>query len=336
MVVRFKSVSRGYVSSGLAPPGAAYDGAGTMLIDHIDDPDRETRRAVLGAIDAFNKTRTSRADDYRQMAIFHRDAAGEVDGGLWAVIDYDWMHIDLLALPAEARGKGVGRAMMRTAEWEAGRQGCVGIWLDTGSFQAPGFYAKLGYEVLGQIDDYNPGITRFWLRKLIDRHALARAAELQADHAPDAVGRERILDVLRAYNDEIAGPANRRIFCLALREQAGGPVVGGLWGVISSNWLFVELLVLPEPARGHGLGTRLMRAAEAFARLHGCRGVFLDTFSFQARPFYERLGYAVYGEIPDHPRGHSRFLMARRLDSPALDASLQVAEVARNRPESTQ
>jgi hypothetical protein len=45
----------------------------------------------------------------------------------------------------------------------------------------------------------------------------------------------------------------------------------------------------------------------------GCRGAYLDTFSYQARPFYEKLGYAVFGTLDDYPPGHQRFFMRKRL-----------------------
>jgi len=41
------------------------------------------------------------------------------------------------------------------------------------------------------------------------------------------------------------------------------------------------------------------------------RGAFLDTFSFQARPFYERHGYECFGELRDHPPGHSHYFMRK-------------------------
>jgi hypothetical protein len=56
-----------------------------------------------------------------------------------------------------------------------------------------------------------------------------------------------------------------------------------------------------------------MRRAEAVAAARGCVGVWLDTFSFQARPFYERLGYSVFGTLEDNPRGGARFFMQKRL-----------------------
>jgi hypothetical protein len=47
--------------------------------------------------------------------------------------------------------------LLESAEQEAGTRGCKIIFLSTYSFQAPGFYQKLGYELAGQVDDFPPG-----------------------------------------------------------------------------------------------------------------------------------------------------------------------------------
>lgn len=56
-----------------------------------------------------------------------------------------------------------------------------------------------------------------------------------------------------------------------------------------------------------------MAAAEERAIAKGCSEVFLGTFSFQARPLYEKLGYHVFGEEKDHPKGHSHYLLTKQL-----------------------
>ena len=71
--------------------------------------------------------------------------------------------------------------------------------------------------------------------------------------------------------------------------------------------------------RRRGLGSRLLRAAEEEARRRGCRMAWLDTYDFQARPFYERHGYAVFGELDGLPNGHRRWFMRKRLDGSAGD-----------------
>jgi len=54
---------------------------------------------------------------------------------------------------------------MNLAEQEADRRGCIGVWVDTHSFQAPGFYERLGYSPFGVIEDYPPGHSRLFLQK---------------------------------------------------------------------------------------------------------------------------------------------------------------------------
>ena len=56
-----------------------------------------------------------------------------------------------------------------------------------------------------------------------------------------------------------------------------------------------------------------MKRAEAYSRERGCTDAFLDTFRFQARPFYEQLGYRVFGVLENHPAGHQRYFMTKQL-----------------------
>ena len=96
-----------------------------------------------------------------------------------------------------------------------------------------------------------------------------------------------------------------------------GRVIGGATGRAALDWVFLELLFVPETLRGKGVGSDLLARVEAFGREHGMIGVWLDTFSFQARPFYERHGYTVIGTIQDHPIGGQRFFLTKRLDTPS-------------------
>jgi GNAT superfamily N-acetyltransferase len=85
-------------------------------------------------------------------------------------------------------------------------------------------------------------------------------------------------------------------------------------GFTTFDWLYVELFHVPETLRGRGHGKALMARAEAFARERGLIGIWLDTFDFQARPFYESLGFSVFGTIEDHPIGGARHFLQKRLD----------------------
>ncbi len=125
--------------------------------------------------------------------------------------------------------------------------------------------------------------------------------------------RRTILDGLAGFNLSKAGPGSRRTLCIGIEGEDG--TAGGLYGWTIYDWLFVELLFVPEPMRGQRLGAELVTRAEAEARARGCIGAWLDTFSFQARGFYEKLGYELAGTIPDHPRGGARCILAKRWSS---------------------
>jgi ribosomal protein S18 acetylase RimI-like enzyme len=123
---------------------------------------------------------------------------------------------------------------------------------------------------------------------------------------------EAVFSGLRAYN-RAQGDYGVEPLAVLVREP-DGRVAGGLVGRTGS-WLSVELLWLPEGKRGAGLGTEVMRAAEAEAVRRGCLGAHLDTFSFQAPGFYRRLGYEVFGVIDDYPPGHKRYYLRKRFAS---------------------
>ena len=67
-------------------------------------------------------------------------------------------------------------------------------------------------------------------------------------------------------------------------RDATGRIVGGVWGYVNWNWLFVGLVWLSKDLRGRGYGRQMMETIEAAAVERGCKYSHLDTFSFQARP----------------------------------------------------
>jgi GNAT superfamily N-acetyltransferase len=116
---------------------------------------------------------------------------------------------------------------------------------------------------------------------------------------------------LRAFNVARIGEPDEEPVQIFLRDDAGH-VVGGLLGHIRWRWLYVARLWIDEAHRGAGQGAALMEAAEAHARSRGCIGAYLDTFEYQARPFYEKLGYTLFGTLDGYPPGHRQYHLAKR------------------------
>ncbi len=100
-----------------------------------------------------------------ELTVLVRDAQGRAVGGLLAWATYQWLHVAKFHLPQSLRGLGVGNRVLAAAEQAARDRGCLGVYLDTFSFQAPGFYRKQGYELMGVIEDFPPGHSRYFFRK---------------------------------------------------------------------------------------------------------------------------------------------------------------------------
>ncbi len=117
-----------------------------------------------------------------------------------------------------------------------------------------------------------------------------------------------------AVNGPFVGPhGGKPIRLMVFRDGEGAPC-GGLLGHCYAGWLHVLMFWLPADLRRDRLGADLLRRAERWAQGKGCAGAYLDTLSWQARPFYETQGYRLFGELPDHPpgSGHRRFFLMKR------------------------
>jgi GNAT superfamily N-acetyltransferase len=117
---------------------------------------------------------------------------------------------------------------------------------------------------------------------------------------------------LAAFNDSQTGIKDRRLLAVLVKD-ASGTTVGGISGRSSLGLLFLDLVYLPEPLRGGGLGSRLLAMAEEEGRRRGCKSAVLYTISFQAPEFYKRHGWRVFGEIACDPPGTSRVFMTKEL-----------------------
>ena len=121
----------------------------------------------------------------------------------------------------------------------------------------------------------------------------------------------------REFNERFVSRSMPEPFAVMVRD-ASGQAIGGLDGSVRWGWMFIDHFWLPEPIRGRGMGTAVLQAAETLARRRGCVGCYLDTFDFQARPFYERQGYRVFGTLDAYPEGSRRHYLVKRFDEPAI------------------
>ena len=134
---------------------------------------------------------------------------------------------------------------------------------------------------------------------------------ISLEDQPSSADLQTVETGLVNYNEAQTEPESWRGLAAFLRDDQG-QIAAGLAGCTHYGWLYVSNLWVSEALRGQGYGRQLMLCAEQEAAGRGCRHAHLDTFDFQALPFYQKLGYEIFGTLQDFPTGHSRYFLQKR------------------------
>lgn len=129
-----------------------------------DTAEPGTSEAIFNALDRSSRD-TIKPADPRLLVIPIRDDAGMAIGGLWTVSLFRWLQVEMLLIPSQMRRQGVDSALMPLAESEALNRDCLGVHVDTFSFQAGLFYGKVGFSQFRALDDWQPGHRRLFFQK---------------------------------------------------------------------------------------------------------------------------------------------------------------------------
>ena len=127
-------------------------------------PRPEDIRHLEESLHAFNVEATGITDG-KLFALFLRDPDGAAIGGIYGWTWGATCHVRYLFIPAHLRNQGHGARLMQAIEAEAKARGCRQIVLETHDFQAPEFYRRLGFEIVGRVRDYPEGYQHLTLRK---------------------------------------------------------------------------------------------------------------------------------------------------------------------------
>ena len=106
-------------------------------------------------------------DGHTPLNIVEYDENGNIIGGIIGGTYWGWMYVEILWVHENHRHKGIGSNLLIEAEKEAIRRGCHHVHLDTMSWQAPEFYKKLGYKIIGILPDIPNGNQKYLLMKTL-------------------------------------------------------------------------------------------------------------------------------------------------------------------------
>lgn len=100
--------------------------------------------------------------------------------------------------------------------------------------------------------------------------------------------------VIKNNNNEIIAGINSKMYC---------------W-----NCLYIDSLYVDDKYRNNGLGRKLLEEIEIIAKEKGCKLIHLDTFDFQAKDFYLKQGYEIFGILDECPENHKRYYMKKNIN----------------------
>ena len=128
------------------------------------DPSKKEIDYVREALVQFNDAHVGK-DGHTPLNLVEYDAQGNVIGGLLGGTYWGWLYVDILWVDERYRRQGIGSKLLTQAEGEAVRRGCRHVHVDTMSWQAPLFYQKHGYRVIGILPDIPKGHQKYLLQK---------------------------------------------------------------------------------------------------------------------------------------------------------------------------
>ena len=244
---------------------------------------------------------------------------GEIIGGcIVEAYEYGWsrMFLDTLWVDERYRHHGIGSMIIREVERIAREMGCRVVTLGTASYMARPFYEKHGYTVFTTLKKPN-GYISYSLVKYLDkdtpeyvptnnsgaRFNVSRGSEDDA---------EAIENGLRAY-DEAYEPEYENVdYFKKLVGRDGTFAAGVIADANKGADCFVEALFVEEPLRRQGLGSYLLKEAEAFAKENGA-SVMLTTAGDWNVGFFRKNGYLIRGELRDVPKGHDCYELYKNI-----------------------
>jgi ribosomal protein S18 acetylase RimI-like enzyme len=143
------------------------DSVPTLEVLGHDDPARQKPLQLLGEqLSEFHRYAT--CADYQELITLLWDGPDRLVGGLLGATHSGWVHVEFIWVNEAVRRQGHGTRLLSAGEQAAVARGCRRAYLDTAGTPAVEFFRHRGYTVCGELTDFNPGLSRYWLQKALE------------------------------------------------------------------------------------------------------------------------------------------------------------------------
>ncbi len=269
-------------------------------------------------------------------AFFIRDNENKILGGCNGNTLYGCLYIEQVWVMESLRGQHYGTKLIQAAEKLGREKKCTFAVVNTMDWEAVGFYRKQGFEIEFESHGFDKGSVLYLLRKELNRNLTLKKIASSVDNVINEDGAQNgelipnthyklyknikntfeIIDAqLYAFNKKCV-PATQEPESVDLRYviKEKDEIIAGICGnVYTWKIVYLELLFVNEAYRNKNLATFLLQRVEKEAKAMGVSLVHTDTYDFQAKDFYLKHGYEIFGVLDDCPQGHKRYYLKKVL-----------------------
>jgi len=258
----------------------------------IKDDEKKYEQNILDHLRAHNKSHTG--EKKWGVKYFYVTKNDQLLGVLKTSLGWDWVDVS----QAYYSSVEVLELMLSKAAVEY-KDSTSGLKMETRELDKLDDYLKIGFVKSGVMK--GTSLTKDCL------YANTRVFEIYSDSNLNVIQGSgvdeynKILDKQEAdYKKEHELEEKETVTYVALD---GDEFLGGVQGIVTADYMYINLLVVNKDHRGKNIGTDLMNKIEEYSIINQLESIVLGTAEFQAKPFYEKLGYEVYLTMNDYPKG---------------------------------
>jgi predicted house-cleaning noncanonical NTP pyrophosphatase (MazG superfamily)/GNAT superfamily N-acetyltransferase len=277
-------------------------------VEESSDIERD-KKIIITGLSAYNRSKIG-VKTFPTLLLEIQDDNLNRMGAVSGKISWDYFEINGFYVEPEYRGDGIGEILINAAAYEAReRFGAPKMEFVTNFPELQAYLLHTGWAKQGQLAEMPKGFKNGFFYRGTDASKLTRERILIQESLEGETG-----DWLQEKNEEMYkqhGIDRTREEKTVLILDASQEVLGGVYGYIEREWLYVSLLWVNDSARGLGVGSQLMDGIERWAEEKAIRNFYVGTAEFQARPFYEKRGYRVITTCVDQPKGYECYTLKK-------------------------
>ncbi len=290
----------------------------------IDNPSEEEIKIVQKGLEDNNKSYPNGELDIPtpDISLVLKDDNGNIVGGVITSMLTGVMHLEVLWIDEKYRGRGYGRDLVLQAERIGKEKGYPASQTWTFSFQAPGFYQRIGYKVLGIFEGYTEGITEYILLKKFESNEQIPKEANGPNHDNFTISEDASKDSMKILHEGLHKYVTKQIGILRKKnpeiniklviKKEDGQVIGGIQAYTTLKAVHIVRLWVDENYRNQGHGRELLTGAERIAQENGCISGLVNVLSFQSPEFFQKYGYKIFGVSNGYPNSIKEYFLIKR------------------------